>query len=193
MRIGIDFSINHIGICIEKNNEYSFTIFIGEKCTKKYDIICKAPINSIFYERNQIDKSSYSNEQQTKLEDAINIAKMVCDYLENVIDEECEIHLEGFSYNSKSNNNLDLVLYGSILRFFISSGCFGHLKIISPTEAKKTLSGKGNANKQQMVEAFMNINIENNFVEYLKNTDIDFCKLRHIDDLVDSFAILKTK
>lgn len=188
MRIGIDFSINHIGVCVEKNDIYTFTIFIGEKQTKKYDILVNAPITTIFYQRN-IDKSNYNTEQSTKLADAIKIANMLCDYLDNIIDEDCEIYLEGWSYNSKSNNTLDLVLYGSLVRFFIESRGFGSLNIVSPTEAKKSFTGKGNANKELMIKTFLDLDIDNEFLGYLKKIELDYQKLYHIDDLIDAYAI----
>jgi hypothetical protein len=71
------------------------------------------------------------------------------------------------------------------------------LNIISPTEGKKMLFGKGNAKKEDMIQSFIdnrlndNVLIENSFWNYCKENDIDFKQPKPIDDLVDAYGILK--
>ena len=119
--------------------------------------------------------------------------------IEKVNNENIIVGIEGFSYGSISSSTLDLAMYNSFLRLKLLE-TFGEdsIIIISPTEGKKMLSGKGNANKDLMIESFIenklndNILIKNPFWNYCKNTDLDYKNIKPIDDLVDSYAILKS-
>ena len=72
------------------------------------------------------------------------------------------------------------------------------VNIISPTEGKKMLFGKGNAKKDDMIQAFIDnrlkddILLKNVFWQYCKENDIDFKQHKPIDDLVDAYGILKS-
>ena len=65
-------------------------------------------------------------------------------------------------------------------------------------EGKKKLSNKGNANKDIMIDSFINNNLKdenllsNSFWNYCKDNNLDYKNIKPIDDLVDSYAILKS-
>ena len=206
IKIGIDFSLTSPAICVYKNESYSFISFFndGGKDWKKsksknyryhndlFDIIDIIP-----YTR-KIDDSNYRNEQKTKMSDALMIVNLIIDKLKSIIDDDVIIGLEGFSYGSISSSTLDLAMYNSFLRMKLIEN-FGSdvLNIISPTEGKKMLFGKGNAKKDDMIQAFIDnklnddVLLENVFWKYCKDNGVDFKQPKPIDDLVDAYGILK--
>jgi hypothetical protein len=206
IKIGIDFSLTSPAICVYKNNEYLFISFFNDggknwKKSKsksyKYHNELSDIIEIIPYTR-KIDDSNYRNEQKTKMADALMIVNLIIDKLKTIIDDDVIIGLEGFSYGSISSSTLDLAMYNSFLRMKLIEH-FGSdvLNIISPTEGKKMLFGKGNAKKEDMIQAFIDNRLEddvlmkNTLWKYCKEKSIDFKQPKPIDDLVDAYGILK--
>ena len=207
IKIGIDFSLTSPAICVYKNNEYYFISFFNDggkdwkksksKSYRYHNELCKI-IDIIPYTR-KIDDSNYKNEQKTKMSDALMIVNLIIEKLKMIIDnDDVIIGLEGFSYGSISSSTLDLAMYNSFLRMKIIEN-FGSdvLNIISPTEGKKKLFGKGNAKKEDMIQSFIDnrlkddILILNAFWKYCKENGVDFKQPKPIDDLVDAYGILK--
>lgn len=207
IKIGIDFSLTSPAICVYKNGEYSFISFFNDggkdwkksksKTYRYHNELCGI-IEVIPYTR-KIDDSNYRNEQKSKMADALMIVNLIIDKLKTIIDDDVIIGLEGFSYGSISSSTLDLAMYNSFLRMKIIEN-FGSdvLNIISPTEGKKMLFGKGNAKKEDMIQSFIDnrleddILIENNFWKYCNENNVDFKQPKPIDDLVDAYGILKS-
>lgn len=207
IKVGIDFSLTSPAICVYKNGEYDFISFFNDggkdwkksksKSFKYHNDLCGI-IDVIPYTR-RIDDGIYRNEQRTKMADALMIANLIIEKLKMIVDDEVIIGLEGFSYGSISSSTLDLAMYNSFLRMKLietfGSDC---LNIISPTEGKKMLFGKGNAKKEDMIQAFIDnrlnddILTNNAFWQYCKNNGVDFKQPKPIDDLVDAFGILKS-
>jgi hypothetical protein len=131
--------------------------------------------------------------------DALMIVNVIIDKLKTIIDDEVVIGLEGFSYGSISSSTLDLAMYNSFLRMKLIEN-FGSdvLNIVSPTEGKKVLFGKGNAKKDDMIQSFIDNRLEddilvrNTFWQYCKTNGVDFKQPKPIDDLVDAYGILKS-
>lgn len=206
-KIGIDFSITSPSVTILKDGKYHFISFFDVSSVKKdwknsKKFKCHQDISDfveiIPYKRN-IDKSNYRTEQQSKLEDAKKLGDLICKTLEKYIDENTVIGLEGFSYGSISNSTLDLCLYGAILRLKLSELVnISNLIIISPPEAKKRLSDKGNANKYMMIDSFISNRLEDEeltnceFWKFCSSNELDYKDIKPIDDLCDSYGILKS-
>ena len=131
--------------------------------------------------------------------DALMIVNLIIDKLKVIIDDEVIIGLEGFSYGSISSSTLDLAMYNSFLRMKLIEN-FGSdvLNIVSPTEGKKVLFGKGNAKKDDMIQAFIDNKLEDELLianalwKYCKTKGVDFKQPKPIDDLVDAYGILKS-
>ena len=208
IKVGIDFSVTSPSICIEKDGHYEFLSFFddgGKDYTKskskkyQYHNMISDIVELIPYTRN-IDKSDYRSEQKTKMSSARNIARLIVDKLkEKIRNEEVIIGIEGFSYGSISSSTLDLTLYQSFLRIKLLEE-FGDdcIVIISPSEGKKKFSGKGNANKDIMIQSFIENRINDSEIEnnelwkFCAKNELDYKNIKPIDDLVDSFGILKS-
>ena len=206
IKIGIDFSLTSPAICLYKNGDYNFISFFNDsgkdwrksksKTYKYHNELCEI-IDVIPYTR-KIDDINYRSEQKSKMEDALVIANLIIDKLKSIIDDDVIIGLEGFSYGSISSSTLDLAMYNSFLRMKLIEN-FGSdvLNIISPTEGKKMLFGKGNAKKEDMINSFIDNRLEddvlekNYFWKYCKENGVDFKQPKPIDDLVDAYGILK--
>ena len=207
IKIGIDFSLTSPAICVYKNGEYNFISFFSDggkdwkksksKTYRYHNELCDI-IEVIPYTR-KIDDSNYRYEQKTKMADALMISNLIIDKLKAIIDDDVIIGLEGFSYGSISSSTLDLAMYNSFLRMKLIEN-FGSdcLNIISPTEGKKMLFGKGNAKKEDMIQAFIDNRLNDDvlaksvFWKYCKSNDVDFKQPKPIDDLVDAYGILKS-
>lgn len=201
MKIGIDFSINSPSITIYDQDTYRFISLFNCDAddftkSKKYETHQKLQpfIQMIPYKR-KIDKTDYQTEQTTKLNDAIFLAETILHSIKSVVvDEVPIIGIEGFSYGSKSASYIDLIFYQSVLRYKLSEE-FGadNIRIISPTEIKKKFSGKGNANKMLMIDTFVEKFgdlFNQDLIDIIKSTKES--KIKPIDDIVDSFAIIKS-
>ena len=206
IKIGIDFSIVSPALCIYKDGEYSFISFFdnyGEKWetgkSKKFNYhrLLKNIIEIQPYTR-VISKENYRQEQKSKMISAKMIANLIVSRLKEIVGEEdVVIGLEGFSYGSMSSATIDLAVYNSFLRIKLLEA-FGDdcLVIISPSEGKKNLSGKGNAKKDDMIKAFINNRVKDPDIErnvlwkFCKENGVDFKHPKPIDDLVDSYGIL---
>ena len=82
---------------------------------------------------------TYSNEQLIKL----NIYSNICaDILKDILDNiDCgtvsKVYIEGYSYSSVNGPIIDLVSFGSILRYCLLYNGFTDLNIMAPQELKK--------------------------------------------------------
>jgi len=208
IKIGIDFSLISPAICVYKDGEYSFISFFddygkdwegGKMKTFNYHRELNKFMEMNPYTRH-IDKKDYREEQKTKMAAAEMIAHKISNRLVEIVgDDSVIIGLEGFSYGSISSSTIDLVLFNSFLRIklleYFGEDC---LVIISPTEGKKRLSGKGNAKKDDMIKAFIENKTQDPDIErcpfwkYCKENELDYNNIKPIDDLVDSYGILRS-
>ena len=209
IKIGIDFSLVSPSVCIFKDNQYHFISFFddygenwkeGKSKKFQYHRLLSNYIELCPYTRH-IDKSNYRIEQDTKMKSAKEIAYMIVHRLKEITgDEDVIIGIEGFSYGSISSSTLDLALYNSFLRIKLLEE-FGDecIVIVSPKEGKKTLSRKGNAKKEDQIKSFIDNRTKDEFIEknglwkYLNDLkDIDFKNIKPVDDLCDSYGILRS-
>lgn len=207
--IGIDFSLISPAVCIQfPNGEYKFISFFDDygkeyKTSKSKKFHYHRELSEIMelipYTRI-IHKDNYRDEQTSKMKSAKYISSLIVSKLKDIVgDNNVKIGIEGFSYGSISSSTLDLALYNSFLRIKLLE-TFGDecLIVISPMEGKKKLSNKGNANKDIMIDSFINNSLKdenllsNSFWNYCKDNNLDYKNIKPIDDLVDSYAILKS-
>ena len=96
-----------------------------------------------------------------------------------------EFYIEGYSYGSKGQGLFQIAENCGILKFRLQDKGYSYNTIV-PSVVKKGATGKGNADKDMMYEAF------------LKETKIDLKKILHMEkvgnplsDIVDSYYIAK--
>lgn len=196
--VGIDMSKNSPGVCIRRDSSLQFLSFIRGKDSGKispkdsahYDLM-KAT-NSVeihHYNFLQPAKMEYSDSETWKALDAQRYADWIVSHLPDEIDF---VGIEGFSYGSSGNSFIDIVGYGYAVRMnLIKKYGKDKFSVFSPGNVKKT-AGKGNANKEAIMEFFMETQIkdlkENQFWKDLKSGKVDKAK-KPVDDLVDSFYV----
>lgn len=208
IRIGIDYSLNSPSICIDNGAELTFVSFFNaeglewkrEKPLKKfhYHNIFSDIIEVVPYNRNT-DKTSYQSEQMSKMRDASFMSNMITERITRYMSEECIVSLEGFAFQSQGAAFIDLIMFNSFLRKDIIR-MFGYdrLMIVAPTSAKK-LAGKGNANKEYMIQAFIGnklgdyLLINNPLYKYVTENELDYKNIKPIDDLIDAYWIMRSQ
>lgn len=216
--IGIDFSLNSPSITIkyyqfEKWN-YKFCSFFNSggkdwrfkelKSYKNHKTIANDINNKdvciIDYTRN-ITATDYTEKESQKIADAQLLSQCIVDFIKSFINENTieysniKIGIEGFSYGSKGAAYNDLIMYNSFLRkelLTLTQAC--NIFVFSPKHAKK-LAGNGNADKEYMINAFIENKLNDNIIEdtYLYkycSKFLDIKNLKPIDDLIDSYFIL---
>jgi len=194
--VGIDMSKNSPGVCIRKDSSLQFLSFIRGRADGKlaakdkehFKLMEEAGVEIYHYNYAQPKGMEYSDSEVWKAEDASRYAKWIVSHLPNEIDFA---GIEGFSYGSKGNSFIDVVGYGYAVRMAVLDKYASKFSVFSPGNVKKT-AGKGNANKEAIMQFFMDTNNtdlkENLFWKNLKNKTIDLAR-KPVDDLVDSFYV----
>ena len=190
----------------------------GKKVYKKWFELCKDFVEYRFIEYRDYD--NYSDGEIIKLIDYDNIVnKIIQDIKTNLIcGEDVKIQLEGFSYNSKNGDLVDLVTFSTLLRKKLYDEITTDISIISPTslklEACKLTYKPINIGKKKEILEYRNIDgisggkftkremlisiMENDFLnddwsKHLKSVGDLLLNNKKIEkpyeDLVDSFLI----
>ena len=192
--IGIDMSKNSPAVCIRNSDELSFLSFIRGsnkgKVSSHYKTLIDSGVSMNFYEFVQPSNMDYSISEVWKANDAMRYAKWIAS---NLPDADF-VGIEGFSYGSSGNSFIDVVGYGYAIRMtLIEKYGIDKVCVFSPGNVKKT-AGKGNANKDLMMEFFLNESNKelttNLFWNSIHSGVIDKSK-KPIDDLIDSYYVQK--
>ena len=175
--IGIDYSLNSPAICVAD------TSFKFENCefyflTSKKKHIGKFGKNITGYEHK---------EYNDPIERFKNLSSWVLQSIHTIpnVSEGMEIFIEGYSYGSKGQAIFQIAENGGLLKYRLSE-CKLKYGIIVPSVVKKVATGKGNADKEKMYEAFT------------KETKKDLKKIfdmqtlnNPVTDIIDSYYIAK--
>jgi len=174
---GIDYSLRGPAICIfagDYNKTFSFQqcMFYFLTNTKKHARMYRANIVGDSFDIFMDDSERYDSISDWAMEKILPV------------DHVC---LEGYAYSSNSNRLFQIAENTGVLKFKIWQKRLP-LSITPPSQIKKFATGKGNANKNDMYEAF------------IKETDVDLMSLmtpssksvsNPISDIVDSYYICK--
>jgi len=203
--VAIDFSLNSTALTVFNGDTYKFVSiintdsFLGKrgKVLSGYlihDDLEKQKIVKFIKNKRSSQNTVYIDDQKNKLSDAIKIANLIID----LIPKDSIVVMEGFSYSSKSRSFIDLILFASVVRSKIYEK-LGNILILSPSEIKKTITGKGNAKKIAVLKGIL----KTDDIQLIKNSFFDYCNKdlnnllkkeevkKPIDDLIDSIAILQ--
>jgi Holliday junction resolvasome RuvABC endonuclease subunit len=139
--VGIDYSLTSPAVCVARDETFSNSYFYFLNDRKSVQGQC----HNILGEEHQ----DYLTDQQ-RYE---NIASWVLEILSNFEKEKIFIMIEDYSFGSKGKvfnlaencGILKYMLYKQGYRFFT----------VPPTVVKKFATGKGNATKEKMYEAFV--------------------------------------
>jgi hypothetical protein len=189
--VGIDMSKNSPGVCVREGEKLTFLSFIrGEENKKTAAHYAALRECGVFIKTNSrsCETKEYSESEVWKVDDSFKLAETIVSSLPEEIDM---VGLEGFSYGSKGNSGLDIAGYAYSLRVELLKK-YGPEKlcIFSPGNVKKT-AGKGNANKDQIMDFFLREQKQdlnsNLFWKSIFEGEIE--KKKPVDDLVDSYYV----
>ena len=166
--IGIDYSLTSPAVCI--NNGILMFFYLTNK--KKW------------IGQQSEDIIGYEHKEWT---DPIQRFKNISDFVIDIIFQTYnpKIFIEGYSFGSKGQGLFQIAENCGILKYRLLQKGYSYTTVV-PSVVKKGATGKGNADKDMMYEAFV------------KETKIDLKKLfdtekvgNPISDIVDSYFIQK--
>lgn len=212
--VGIDFSINHPGVCIS----YDFKTFewlgvCNTKNSKKKSKFLEdlqlayEGVSFLDLGEKDVKGNTYSSTESKKLENMVKLSNHIKDWIIKRLDwnQPIIVAFEGFSYGSSGNSLVDIAQgTGIIKKDLLDSVLKGNrqgLFIFSPGELKNCLGCKGNADKLTVLNQFLeDPKIEEvkstGFFKLLKDNSSDIIIKNKVEspfmDMVDSYLpILK--
>jgi len=182
LHIGIDFSISSPCVCFWNTKQQH----LFENC-EFFFLHSKRSITKINFPNNiHYSESSESKDNSVRFaENATLLTSEIKKRLDNV--KKYVIMLEGYSMGAKGRL-FDIGEATGIFKLFLSQENIKPL-VIAPTQIKKLATGKGNANKFQMLEKFMEINTSLHNSEWIDVLTTEKHIQPPLTDLVDSFFI----
>lgn len=182
LHIGIDFSISSPCVCFWNTKQQH----LFENC-EFFFLHSKRSITKINFPNNiHYSESSESKDNSVRFaENAMALTSEIKKRLDNV--KKYLIMLEGYSMGAKGRL-FDIGEATGIFKLFLSQENIKPL-VIAPTQIKKLATGKGNANKFQMLEKFMEINTSLHNSEWIDVLTTEKHIQPPLTDLVDSFFI----
>jgi len=204
--LAIDFSLNSPGVCIynDKSKKYHFIAYMKPGTGTKKDQKLQEEI-SLLKDVTLIYQPDFTNDEQYSSAELLKIKrydKMADDIINLVLQDSYDgdgfmIAFEGTSYGSKmgTNNMIDMAAGAAILKLKLLRTLKPEdIQTIAPTSIKK-FAGKGNMNKGQLFEAFLNnVNGDKNlekspFYKWILGEDFGSKIPKPLDDLVDAFFL----
>lgn len=201
--IGIDFSINKPACCIYDQNKKTYK-FIGWPHTlqkRLYPLYERANVDIIERGDKKIKNEDISTLMRFEIVNATYLAKLIVKTLEPYLSNTTRLALEGISYASSGNINIQLGGYKYMLMSELSKYMeLDNIYTYSPGTVKATANcSKRGLGKDAMIKAFISNSNDNSLKSYLRNdTTSEFKKknsdnwIDHLDDLVDSYWVLDT-
>ena len=173
--IGIDYSLNSPAICVA---DISFKF---EDCQFYYLTSKKKHLGSMSKNITGYEHKEY----KTPIERFKNLSDFIIRCLEKTVEEK-KIFIEGYSYGSKGRAIFQIAENCGILKYRFDFEKEYKYDTIVPSVVKKFASGKGNADKEKMYEAFTN----ETKIDLKKIFDME--KLNNpVTDIIDSYYIAR--
>ena len=168
--VGIDYSLTSPCVCVNDGKKIMFYYL-----TKKKKHLGKIA-NNIIGEEHE--------EYNTPIERFSNISKWAISKF-HILGNNLKVFIEGYSYGSKGQALFQIAENCGILKYNLQERNISYDTVV-PSVVKKGATGKGNADKDMMYEAFV------------KETKIDLKKLLDTDkvgnpvsDIADAYFIKK--
>ena len=173
--VGIDYSLNSPAICVAD------TSFRFDDCQFYYLTNKKKHLGSMSKNITGYEHKEY----KTPIERFKNLSDFIIRCLEKTVDEKA-IFIEGYSYGSKGQAVFQIAENCGILKYRFDFEKEYKYDTIVPSVIKKFASGKGNADKEKMYEAFTN----ETKIDLKKIFDME--KLNNpVTDIIDSYYIAR--
>lgn len=195
--IGFDFSINFPAACISHDfKTFKWVAVTNTKLSKSYlhfleGINLEFPdIHIINLGEKNNKGQSYSDTERKKLQNQLLLVDTLIDaVLTKIPQKPVVVGIEGFAYGAKGNSLVDIVQTTGILKKTITSRLLDNnlagLFIFSPSELKNAIDAKGNANKFEVFNKFM----ENPKINAAKDSALAQCLNKYSTELVTSKEI----
>jgi len=209
MLFGIDFSIKSPAVCLRNiNGSINFLSFPRTDVIKEDVELalnrCKVIVIKIPKEPSLLKSSSLTERERSSLNDCSNEINIILRELDHLINDKISAWaIEGFSFASTGNRLAQLSGYQWVFRNVILQHFnlnANHMWVFAPMTVKAT-AGKGNFKKEDMIEAFLNVEDsglrETLLWQKMKNEPSLFQNkkgawLKPIDDIIDSYWVLRT-
>jgi hypothetical protein len=216
MHIGIDYSIKSPGMSIlDDNGNLHFYCFPRTGVVKEDCLLSlrNSGVNAIVLDNEAAlpAKATIAQRERSSLVDAVMqvnaISREIIIHggrdIAGYSNEETHLGIEGFSFGSKGNRLAQISGYQWLLRYVLYSDAGivpANFYVYSPMTIKAT-AGKGNFKKEDMINAFINSEDPQlqatGFWKSIKEDPSQFQTkrgvwLKPIDDIVDSYFVLKT-
>ena len=169
--VGIDFSLNSPAICVS-NGSFKF-----EDCYFYYLTSKKKHIGNMMKNILGTEHTEYKN----PIERFANLTTWALSIINKLTDPK--IFIEGYSFGSKGQAVFQIAENGGILKYRLKQYDY---KILVPSVIKKFATGKGNADKQAMYEAFTK-ETKTNLLSVFDQKTLS----NPVTDVIDSYYILK--
>jgi hypothetical protein len=203
--VTIDFSLNSPGICIFKDNKYSFVGYLKPKTGTKKEQKLQEELNiledtQILQQPDWTNNEDYSRSEMIKIQRHTQTAKDIIDIIIEITgnDDSFIIAFEGTSFGSSSgtNNIIDMAAGAAILKMEMMSRLnVINMLTVAPSSIKKH-AGSGRLKKDELWVKFLENYLED---EYLNDSSLlSFCKSsigivskvpKPMDDLVDAYFL----
>jgi hypothetical protein len=204
--VTIDFSLNSPGVCVFDGSSYTFISYLKAKSGSKKEQAIQQEFSKLkgaklIEQPDFSGQTEYSSVEFAKIRRYIKTADDILDMVAEVIDpmDECIFAFEGTSFGSKmgTNNIIDMAAGAAILKLKILEAFnVKTIETVAPSSIKKH-AGKGNMNKIQLWEKFIDNTIEDKYI--LESETHSFCadqigrEVKKIpkpfDDLVDAYFL----
>lgn len=205
MIVGIDFSIKSTAVTVISNFGIHYFYTFARKSVAKEDFFLtlqNSGVNVVSLpDETPLPKTAnLTDKERSSIRDGLMLTESIVKTLKShSFDENDHIAIEGFSFASTGNRLAQISGYQWLLRIKLMETLgigAEQLSFYSPMTIKAT-AGKGNFKKEEMIEAFINSDINCKFARRLIEAPAEFQNkkgqwLKPLDDLVDSYWIAKT-
>lgn len=215
--IGADLSLSSSGICIYNGEEIKFFSYTNAKPNNKWVIVGNDYINYTFHQHK--DSKKFTESELLKIKSYDQVTDNIVDDIVNFIgDNDAEMYIESYSYSSKAGKLIDIVTFGTLIRYKLLGYNNIKLNFVPPSSLKKFSgqyaygtqyqlpkdkkdmcrdeSGKaaGSFDKKDLYVVLLNLNLDYGYINFLNENRDDMLNLKNLpkpyDDLNDSLLLV---
>ena len=196
-KIGIDFSINSTAVTIKKEDGTLVLFsFVPNYRPELKGFKTHVAISSFVEVHSYIKGSNTKDpilDQSIKLQNADLLSNSIMEAITKHVKGTPSIYIEGFSFGSKGNSFIDLIMFNTFLKVKMIQKWGHRISVVSPKSLKKMYTGNGNAGKCDMLRTFIKNDtslFRNKLVELGLDREEEFTIPKPVDDIIDSVALV---